>query len=180
MINIIKIKNSNIYTKTLIIFLLIIILIFFKNLFFTYSYKENYQNYTLKQFSSNYEINDIYDDFYANVYDDLYYDENRIDFEISHIKNLINNNKYFSKLVDLGCGTGHLVGTLNDLNINSIGVDISPHMVNKANDYYKNNNFKNADIMDNMLFEGSSINIITCLSLTIYYIKDKLYFVRNC
>lgn len=180
MINIIKIKNSNIYTKTLIIFLLIIILIFFKNLFFTYSYKENYQNYTLKQFSSNYEINDIYDDFYANVYDDLYYDENRIDFEISHIKNLINNNKYFSKLVDLGCGTGHLVGTLNDLNINSIGVDISPHMVNKANDYYKNNNFKNADIMDNMLFEGSSINIITCLYFTIYYIKDKLYFLRNC
>ena len=149
MINITKIKKSNIYTKALIAFLLIIIIIFIKNLFSNAVCAENYQNYSLKQFSSNYEIIDIYDDFYADIYDDLYYDENRIDFEISHIKNLINNKKYFSKLVDLGCGTGHLVGTLNDLNINSIGVDISPSMINKANNYYNNVDFKNDDIMDN-------------------------------
>ena len=179
MINFKKLKNSNLYTKTLLILLLILILIFIKNLIFD-TKRENYQDYTLKRFSTNYDIKEIYDDFYADIYDDLYYDENRIDFEVSHIKDLIQNKKYFSKLVDLGCGTGHFVGILNDLKINSIGVDISPSMIEKANSYYNNYNFKNADVMDNMLFEGSSINIITCLYFTIYYIDDKLSFLNNC
>ena len=185
MIKLNKINKSSIYCKIFLFFAIILILIIFKNfiygLFKKDLLKESFNNIkTTKKYIGNVNNDTIYDDFYVEQYDDLFYDENKLDFEVFHILKLFKNKKYFTKLVDLGCGTGHFVGLINSLKYDTLGVDLSPHMINKAKDYYDNVNFKNEDILDTTILPGSSISILTSLNYTIYYMKNKQLFLQNC
>jgi SAM-dependent methyltransferase len=87
-----------------------------------------------------------------------------------------------SVIADIGCGTGHHVAELSAKNLNVIGVDISPSMIEKAK---KNNpedaeKYKVGDGLDNYLFKDDELTHILCLYFTIYYMKDKTRFFYNC
>jgi SAM-dependent methyltransferase len=125
--------------------------------------------------------NAVYDDFYAEIYDYLVFNKIKNDYEVGIIANNTNLDEK-SIVADIGCGTGHQVGDLNGTNLNVIGIDISPSMIQKAKQNYPNisNQFKVGDGLDGTLFKDNSLTHILCLYFTIYYMKDKMRFFYNC
>ena len=123
--------------------------------------------------------NDIYDEFYVSVYDDLVHNYGKNHFEVGEITK-IEPPTDSSSLLDIGSGTGHHVDAFTKKGIKAIGIDISKAMVDKAKENYPNSEFKQGDVMDTMIFTSGSFSHITCLYFTIYYMKDKMRFFSNC
>jgi SAM-dependent methyltransferase len=125
------------------------------------------------------EGNEVYDNFYVGIYDYLVYNGIKNDYEVGKILNSSNPSET-SVIVDIGCGTGHHVSNLASKNLEVIGVDISPSMIQKAKENYPGNNYKLGNALDSHLFQMNSITHILCLYFTIYYFKDKRRFFDNC
>ena len=125
-----------------------------------------------------YKDNDIYDKFYSSIYDDLLDDEMKVYQEIGILKELtnLNENDY---LLDVGCGTGHLVGMLDEEKINAIGVDKSMDMIKISSKNYPELDYKQGKIQDPFLFPRNKFTHITAFYFTIYYLKDKKQFFEN-
>ena len=125
------------------------------------------------------EGTDVFDDFYASIYDDLVFSTVKNDFEIEEI---ITNTKASSasRLLDIGTGAGHHVNLFAQKGIDATGLDISPAMIERAQKLYPDSQFMLGDTLDFMLFPEQSFTHITALYFTIYYIKDKLRFFQNC
>jgi ubiquinone/menaquinone biosynthesis C-methylase UbiE len=84
-----------------------------------------------------------YDDFYAELYDDIQKPEQRNLFEIMVlIKQTMPTEK--SNMLDIGCGTGSLVNQLNKMGYRAYGIDKSQEMINMAEKKHHNKNDKNS------------------------------------
>ena len=167
-------QKLNIWTKTLLIFAVILILLMIANKHMVY--KEGFvqrEKFLIK------EGNDIYDDFYCSIYDELVYDDVKNDFEVGEIKRLIKPTTV-SRVLDIGSGSGHHVKLLNDAGYKAEGVDKSSSMVSNAKKKYPKCNFKQGDVLESILYQPNSFSTITCLYFTIYYIKNKELFLQNC
>jgi len=123
--------------------------------------------------------NDLYDDFYADIYDELVYNKLKDDYEVGEI---INKTEVTSQsiILDIGSGTGHHVAKLKEKGYNAIGVDDSESMVEKAQENYPNYKFSQGDALDSSLFNANSFTHILALYFTIYYMKNKNLFFQNC
>jgi SAM-dependent methyltransferase len=170
---------TNIYSKLsncgkilLFITLLLIIMAFFKSI----QVREGFITTDKFLFKTG---NDIYDDFYANIYDYLVFNNIKNSYEIGEI---IHNTKMSesSVVLDIGCGTGHHVGSMGEQNLNILGIDISPSMIQKAKETYPNYDFRVADALNMSEFNDQSFTHILCLYFTIYYFPDKRIFFDNC
>jgi ubiquinone/menaquinone biosynthesis C-methylase UbiE len=168
---------TNLYKKTStwgkILFFVILIMItcsMFK------TRKEGFEQTKNYMFKSG---TDIYDDFYSDIYDFLVFSDVKDDYEVGEI---INSTKptQESIILDIGSGTGHHVGLLNKKGFKTIGLDKSQSMIKKAKENYPEYDFVKGDAMNAMQFQPSSFTHITCLYFTIYYIKDKMHFFKNC
>jgi len=181
-----KINNSiksfsNIYNKMsnfgkILIFvtLFLILIVLFKSINTTN--KEGYEQNDAFLFKKGTEI---YDDFYADIYDYLVFNNLKVNYEIGEIKNSsLPNNR--SVILDVGCGTGHHVDKLSQYDLNVIGVDISPSMVSKAKYNFPDYNFLVGDVLNGSTFKSSQFTHILCLYFTIYYFEDKMAFFNNC
>ena len=166
-------KLSNFGKILVIISLLLITIIFFKNIMPKREGMIQRDGIVFKE-----ENNDFYDGFYAEVYDYLVYNTIRNDYEIGTIINQSTPNET-SIIVDIGCGTGNTVEQLAQKNLNIIGIDSSPSMIEKAKKLYPNRTFIVGNAIDNGLFKMNSVTHILCLYFTIYYIKDKRQFFYN-
>ena len=166
-------KMSNFGKILVIISLLLITIIFFKNIMPKREGMIQRDGIVFKE-----ENNDIYDGFYAEVYDYLVYNTIRNDYEIGTIINQSTPNET-SIIADIGCGTGNTVEQLAQKNLNIIGIDSSPSMIEKAKKLYPNRTFIVGNAIDNGLFKMNSVTHILCLYFTIYYIKDKRQFFYN-
>jgi SAM-dependent methyltransferase len=151
------------------------------------------------------ENDEILDDFYVNIYDQLLFSTIKNDFEISEIIHITKPVKMInpieetkptvamepalpisiknpSKILDVGSCTGHTVGGFKKRDYNIVGIDNCELMVKKAQQNYPKykNLFMNGDVRDVLLFQPNSFTHILCLYFTIYYIKDKKLFFNNC
>jgi SAM-dependent methyltransferase len=122
---------------------------------------------------------DIYDDFYASVYDDLVYSEIKNDYEIGEIINRTGPTDE-SIILDLGSGTGHHLNEFKQKGFNCKGIDKSESMVKVSKDKFPDINVKVGDFLQSMQFQPSEFTHITCLYFTIYYVKNKSQFFQNC
>lgn len=120
----------------------------------------------------------IYDDFYAGIYDYLVFSSVRNDYEVGILMNA-GNPIQSSVIADIGSGTGHQVDLIRQKNLNVVGIDISPSMVEAAKKKYPQGNFRVGDALENKLFKMDSLTHILCLYFTIYYMKDKQRFFDN-
>jgi len=134
-----------------------------------------------------YENDTIFDSFYADIYDELFIQPNKIEAEadeIIHITGALNGSdadKKNFKVCDIGCGPGHHVHELKKKGvINVVGCDKSEAMLQTARDLYPSCNFIKGDFMKPMLFSEEEFNVLTCFYFTVYYVKDKRAFFRNC
>ena len=78
---------------------------------------------------------EVYDDFYANIYDYLVFNNLKDDYEIGQITNKTTPTSK-SVILDVGSGTGHHVDKLSQQDLEVVGIDISPSMVKKAKENY--------------------------------------------
>jgi len=122
---------------------------------------------------------DIYDGFYAEIYDLLLFNHNKNVFEVSGIMDTITIPKN-SKILDIGSGTGHHVDMFKKYGQQAEGIDISHSMIKKSLEKYPNNKYIHGDFMKNNTLTPSSYSLITCLYFTIYYIKNKKQFFEKC
>jgi len=168
-------KKSTRWSKTLIClgFLLLVLMIINQNS----SIKEGFsqrRKYVLRK------NDDIFDDFYVPVYDQLMNNKVKNLFEVKEIARTTKFNKH-SVLLDIGSGLGHHVNLFNRMGGEKcVGLDKSPAMVRASQYKYNDSEFKTGDVMDFMNFDAQSFTHITCLYFTIYYIKDKTRFFKNC
>ena len=172
---------SNIYNKMsnfgkILIFvtLFLILIVLFKSINTTN--KEGYEQNDSFLFKQGPEI---YDDFYADIYDYLVFNNLKDNYEIGEINNMTVPNTR-SVILDVGSGTGHHVDKLAQYDLNVIGIDISPSMIAKAKYNYPEYNFLLGDVLNDTTFKSSQFTHILCLYFTIYYFEDKMKFFNNC
>ncbi len=122
---------------------------------------------------------DVYDDFYADIYDYLVYNDVKNEYEVGQIINSTSPSSE-SIILDIGSGTGHHVGELNKQNLQVVGVDISEAMVKKAKENYPKAQFQQGNVLERSLFIPDSFTHIMCMYFTIYYMQDKNMFFKNC
>ena len=124
--------------------------------------------------------NEIYDSFYAIIYDDLNKTSDRTDFECNKIIELTHPSVSNSVFLDVGSGTGHLVNKMTDLGYQAHGIDVSKDMVEYSQKKFPDIQTKCGDALDPLVYERLLFTHITCMKYTIYHIKDKHKFFRNC
>lgn len=173
---------SNLYNKLsisaklmLFVAIFLIIVMFFNSLD-KYKIKEGYSQNDAFLFKKGPEL---YDDFYADIYDYLVFNNIKNDYEIGEIINTGNPDSR-SIILDVGSGTGHHVAKLAERGFNVVGVDISPSMIAKAKENYPQYKFEIGDVTNGSQFKYNSFTHILCLYFTIYYFKDKQRFFQNC
>lgn len=121
----------------------------------------------------------VYDSFYASIYDALVFDEIKNDYEIGEIINQTSPTEE-SVILDIGSGTGHHVGSLSKAGYNTFGLELSKAMIDEARTNYPDAKFIRGDVMDAMVVPPESVTHVTCLYMTIYNIEDKRRFFQNC
>jgi len=121
---------------------------------------------------------EVYDKFYANIYDYLVFNAHKDEYEIGEIISKTVPTSQ-SKILDVGCGTGHHVSKLEELKIKAMGIDVSESMIDKAKQNYPNLAFKIADALDKRAVAGNSFSHVLCLYFTLYYFQDKTLFFQN-
>lgn len=137
------------------------------------------------------ENEDIYDTFYADVYDDITFDDNRMLYEVDQITNLTGIGKT-SRVLDVGCGTGRFVNQLTKQGIPCDGVDRSSAMISKGHAKFsvlgelsdmtglrEGTRTRIGDALDPTLVPPTSLTHVLCLFYTIYCIRDHRTFIAN-
>jgi len=121
----------------------------------------------------------IYDDTYASIYDNLVFNRLKNNYEVNKIIS-ITAPKEKSKVLDVGCGTGHHVNLFDKKDLIAYGIDSSPSMIKIAKERYPTSKYKVNNALNPMIYEEHTFAYITCLYFTIYYIKDKNTLFNNC
>jgi SAM-dependent methyltransferase len=170
-------SKSSVWGKILIFSLLIVLLIvIFKGI---PNYDSNKEGFIQSQQFVNKSGEDIYDDFYADIYDYLVYNKLKNEYEIGQIINASGASSE-SIILDIGCGTGEHVNALSLKVSKTIGLDISPAMIKKAEQKFPDCKFVLENALNPDAFDSNSFTHILCMYFTIYYFKNKLLFFHNC
>lgn len=125
------------------------------------------------------ENGETYDEFYGEIYDKLMLPEERVNYEMDIILRTLQPDKVFSRMLDIGSGTGFLVNYLKKKGYYAYGVDKSKDMVNiskSRNDI----DIKCANVEEAMAYDRHLFTHIFCVNFTIYEIEDKVKMLKNC
>ncbi|MDC1321285.1 class I SAM-dependent methyltransferase [Flavobacteriaceae bacterium] len=121
---------------------------------------------------------DLYDDFYVNIYDELFFKEIANQYEVGSIMNITKPTTESNILV-IGSGTGHIANEFHKDDIKVTGIDESAAMVNYAKKEYPKVQFKVADPLKAMIFNQEQFTHILCLNLNFYQYKNKNVLLQN-
>jgi SAM-dependent methyltransferase len=166
-------SKTSIWGKVLIfIALLLILVLFFRGI---KTSKEGFEQNDQFLFKTGPEV---YDDFYVDIYDYLVFNNMKDDYEVGEIINKTTPTSQ-SKILDIGCGTGHHVSSLGSKGFDVLGIDISPSMIKKAKDNFPDYTFDVADATDSAKFDPNSFTHILCMYFTIYYFENKKQIFDN-
>jgi ubiquinone/menaquinone biosynthesis C-methylase UbiE len=123
--------------------------------------------------------NEIYDSFYADIYDKLHIPEEHAMFEYNKIIESTMPDKNQSNFLDIGAGTGDLVNKLTINGYNAHGIDSSEAMCSHAKSKYPSIDVTHTS-MSSASYDINSFSHITCTDSTFYQMKDKSDFFRKC
>ena len=132
---------SNFGKVLVFIALLLIAIVFFKSIEIPKSGIEGFDTQEKFLFKSG---DEVYDDFYANIYDYLVYNNIKNAYEIGEIINKTTADET-SVILDVGCGLGDLIDYLDKVTNGDfyyIGVDIAEKLISSAKEKYFRPNVK--------------------------------------
>lgn len=121
---------------------------------------------------------DVYDKFYADVYDHIAFNDIDNSYEVGEIINKTSPTKQ-SKMLDVGSGTGHSVADFASRGFDIIGMDVSAPMIEKAKLNYPEYKFFVGDALKTETFVPNTFTHINVLDFTLYYMKNKRQFFEN-
>lgn len=124
----------------------------------------------------------IYDKFYADVYDQLFRSDMKNEYEMMLLqKDYLSKWKETpkTKILDVGCGTGHHVRILQRYKHDVDGLDKSYHFLRKARREVPKCKFHQGDFINPKLFGPRTYTHITCLFYTIYYQNNLALVFKN-
>lgn len=122
---------------------------------------------------------DSYDDFYSEIYDKIMDPYERAEYEIDEVLKALQPERRFSTMLDVGSGTGAVISTLKNRGYTTYGIDSSQSMNNTAK-RNKDLIIKCDNVENPMAFDRALFTHIFCMNFTIYEIKNKLIFFKNC
>ena len=168
-------KKMSIYTWILMALIVAIIFISMFN-----SLKRKKEGFTQSEPFVSKKDDKIYDSFYSNIYDDLFYKGFSVNYEIGTIVNQTSPTEA-SIILDIGSRTGNVAGLLESKGFTNItGLDTSQDMIDVAKDKYPKLNFKLGDAQKTMLFPKESFTHILLLNLSFYHFKNQRGVLENC
>lgn len=135
----------------------------------------------LKYFREKYtelRDDDIYDAFYASIYEQIFADLARIQFEVDKTISYTNMNRN-SRVLDIAPGPGYHLKAFHQHAGYVEGIDKSLPMVKYARKKYEHIKFTHGDAIDAMSYAPDSFSHITAYYFTMYYFKDKHRFLTN-
>jgi SAM-dependent methyltransferase len=168
-------QHSNTLTK-----LILLIILFYFIITLINKNKQHIEGFIQKEKFILKQGIDVFDDFYVDIYDQLTYEPIKNKFELGELVLLTNMQPKIAKVLDVGSGTGNHLRVLHHNQINATGIDISPSMIKKTREKYPHINIIQDDVLNTMVFQNNTFTHINCLSMTIYYIKNKKLFFENC
>jgi hypothetical protein len=151
--------------------LYLLILLLFLYIYFSFNTKEgfviDYRNGNIME-NRVYVDNNIYDNFYTYIYDDVmvtipYYEE-----LLEKTKGYLNST---STILCIGTKTGHLVEMLSN-SVETIGIENSKAMIQMSKYKYPNNNYIYDNYLNSNLFRKNEITHVYIPLLTIHTIYD--------
>lgn len=172
-------KNPNVLAMQYLLYMTIIYLIYivwkkYNRQSLSYEGFEQSKPFVLKK------DDDIYDDFYSHIYDDIHKPNVRTGYELINVINATEPTTRNSVFLDIGSGTGLMVNELQQAGYRAFGIDKSQSMIDAAEAKYPDCQYKHGDVMEPMSFEKGTFTHIICTYFTIYQIQDKPTFFRNC
>ena len=130
---------------------------------------KKYQDYVVKDGKHIGEYEELYQDF------DDPWQQNKKEKFASEKAVCINLIKLFDrkKIIDIGCGLGHLTNRISQVAPYSLGIDIAPTAIKKAKEKYKNCNFEVGKLSDFKLIREFKPDCIV-MAETTWYVLDEL------
>lgn len=123
-----------------------------------------------------------YDEFVSKIYDKIFHIDKEPYYDEINLFEQTEPTPEYSVILDVGCGTGVLLNKLRQKGFySSFGLDKSTAMGLECLNKYPELKVKIGDATnDPMLFERGVFTHIFCVDMTIYEMKDKITFFRNC
>ena len=122
---------------------------------------------------------DVFDDFYAQIYNRLMYPDKRCDFQIDKIIEMTQPSES-STFLDIASGTGEISKKLSERGYNVYAIDESLDMTKHLKNNSPNVVAKCGNVREPIQYEKGSFSHIICNGFGIYLFEDKNEFFRNC
>ena len=100
----------------------------------------------------------IYDEFYSSIYDELHDTERVVDYEFDELMKAIPFNDS-SKVLDIGSGTGYFLNVLSNNHINAVGLEKSLSMISYSENLYPNINVIHGNANDPKTFDRNTFSL---------------------
>jgi len=174
--------RNDILLKTLFILASILAYFMIKNKRLFHDYAKNQEGFDQQdKYVSKCGVNNVFDDFYAEIYDKIFEPEVLAPLELKAILTT-QPDKDNSIILDANSGTGHLVAALTQKGYTrTFGVDLSRDMVSKSREIHPSAKTKIANITHPMTFEPATFTHISLGNFGIYRHDDmnKRVILRN-
>ena len=122
--------------------------------------------------------NQSFNQFYATIYQDLFYRDLVDDYIVGIILNKIQPIRQTDALV-IGSKTGKHVNTLANKGYNAYGLESSKDMIISAMNKYPGNKYVLGNGMNQLVFEPEQFTLISILDFTIYSIRERRTIFEN-
>jgi SAM-dependent methyltransferase len=126
----------------------------------------------------NGDDNQSFNQFYATIYQDLFYRDLVDDYIVGIILNKIQPVRQTDALV-IGSKTGKHVNTLANKGYNAYGLESSKDMIISAMNKYPGNKYVLGNGMNQLVFEPEQFTLISILDFTIYSIRERRTIFEN-
>lgn len=187
-----KIQGSSCWVVILLFMIILTSLVYLYRLFFvsvnsssnTSQGSDNVSDTNQEGFTINKEFTlktgeESFDNFYASMYEKLFYSNLVNDYEVGIILNKTAPIKESDVLV-IGSKTGNRVNNLSKNGYNGYGLESSKDMILYSMSKYPDNKYVLGNGMNGLVFDSEKFTLVTLLDFVIYTIPDRRIVFENC
>lgn len=121
---------------------------------------------------------DIWSKFYCSIYDSLFYDPVKNNYEINELIKTTDITKK-SNILIINSNTGHHVKRLHGKGFKVTGLDNSMEMIERCKKKHNGLNFIHGDVTHSYQFNKLSLSHVLMFDKKIYYVQDKKSLFHN-